>query len=139
MNKIFLDASIILDFLDADRKFHNYATELFNILINYNYSVCFSEDILTTVFYISKNKQSTLRFFNKIIKLWNVVPFGQDAIQEGINLCLKEKVDLEDVLQCLCAKYNGCNILITNDRKFYNCGIEIMTSKEFIERTKATT
>jgi len=75
MNKIFLDADIILDFLDADRKFHNYATELFNILINHNYSVCFSEDILTTVFYISKYKQNTLKFFNKIIQFWDIVPF----------------------------------------------------------------
>ena len=85
---------------------------------------------------MTKNKQNTLKFFNKIIQFWYILPFGQDTIQEVIYFCLKEKVDLEDVLQCLCAKYNNCNILTTNDKKFYNFGIKIMTNKESIEKLK---
>jgi predicted nucleic acid-binding protein len=45
---------------------------------------------------------------------------------------LGNSLDLEDILQCLCAKENGCDVLITNDKKFYDCDIKIMTIKEFL-------
>jgi len=49
-------------------------------------------------------------------------------------MSLEKDLDLEDVLQCLCAKENGCDVFITNDRKFYDCGINIMTTEAFLER-----
>jgi len=41
--------------------------------------------------------------------------------------------DLEDALQCLCAKENNCTLLITNDKKFVDCGIEIMNYERFLK------
>jgi predicted nucleic acid-binding protein len=42
--------------------------------------------------------------------------------------------DFEDVVQCLAAKTNGCGVLVTNDKQFTQCGIEIMNSSEFLKR-----
>jgi len=39
---------------------------------------------------------------------------------------------LEDTLQCLCAKENDCDMLITSDKHFYNCGMKIQTASEFL-------
>lgn len=55
----------------------------------------------------------------------------KEVIKSGIELAIEKNIDFEDILQCLCAKENG--YLITNDKKFYDCGIKIMTTKEFIE------
>ena len=57
----------------------------------------------------------------------------KEVIKSGIELAIEKNIDLEDILQCLCAKENGCGYLITNDKRFYDCGIKIMTTKEFIE------
>ncbi len=134
MNKVFIDSNVILDFLDMQRERHSEAKRLFKILLENGVNVYFSEDILTTVYYVSKNKRKVLIFFKKIIDKWNIVAFNKNAIKQAIDISSKNNLDLEDVLQCLCARENGCEVFITNDKKFYNCGIEIMTSKEFIEQ-----
>lgn len=91
--------------------------------------------MLTTLYYISKDKKQTLRFFKDLIFIdWNVLIFGMGTIGKATELALEKDVDLEDVLQCLCAKESDCNILITNDKKFYNCGIEVLTVEKFLNK-----
>ena len=131
---VFLDANIILDILGINREKHNEAKKLWKILTMQNYKICISEDILTNVYYISKEKVEVLKFFKVIQNRWYIVPFGKSVIDNAIKLSLENNLDLEDTLQCLCAKDNGCKILITNDKKFYECGIEIMSCEEFLNR-----
>ncbi len=89
--------------------------------------------MLSTLFYISKDKNATLEFFQNVIFIdWTVLSFGKIVIQNATKLSLEKNLDLEDLLQCLCAKENQCDILITNDKKFYECGISIMTLDEYI-------
>ncbi len=107
--------------------------ELWKIAVLKNIKILLSEDILTNVFYISKEKRKVLEFFKLIQHRWKIVPFGKDVIQKSIDLSLEKDLDLEDVLQCLCANENGCDVFITNDKKFYDCGIKIMNCTEFIE------
>jgi predicted nucleic acid-binding protein len=59
--------------------------------------------------------------------------FKKNVIKNAITLSLEKDLDLEDVLQCLCAKENGCEVLITHDKKFYDCGIEIMNCEYFLK------
>jgi len=130
--KIFLDANIILDFLDTDRARHNIANQLFKS-INFNqYKILISEDMLTNIFYIAQDKKQALSFFKTIQYKWSIAYFGNEVIKNAIDLSLAHSLDLEDVLQCLCAKENNCDVLITNDKKFYDCGIKIQTANEFL-------
>jgi len=55
------------------------------------------------------------------------------VIKNAIDLSLEKSLDLEDMLQCLSAKENGCKALITNDKKFYDCGLAIYTAEEFLK------
>ena len=72
----------------------------------------------------------------KAKNLWQYLVINQYKIfiSEDIELSLKDNLDLEDTLECLCAKSNGCNTLITHDKKFYDCGIDILTIDEFINK-----
>ena len=130
--RIFLDTNIVLDIVNPQRINNKKAVELWNILVYKKYTIIISEDMLSTIFYINKDKKQTLEFFNLITKRWTIVPFGKDIIKKAIDLSLNKNLDLEDVLQCFCAKENNCNILITNDKKFYDCGIQLMTTEEFL-------
>jgi len=108
---------------------------LWKIVVFKNIEILLSEDILTNIFYISKEKRKVLEFFKLIQNRWKIIPFGKDVIKKAIDLSLEKDLDLEDVLQCLCAKENGCEVFISNDKKFYDCGIEIMNCEEFLNYT----
>ncbi len=132
--KIFLDTNIVLDIIESTRKNHKQALELGSHLLLNDYEIYISEDMLTTIFYISSSKQKTLIFIKEVILIdWQIVPFGKNVIKDAIDLALAKNLDLEDILQCLCAKENGCKILITNDKKFYDCDVSLYTIEEFLK------
>ena len=131
--KVFLDTNIIIDILNSQRPNHLNATKLLENLIVNDIDIVISEDMLSTIFYIVKDKKRTLNFFNVILEDWIVISFGKKIIAIAIELSLENNLDLEDTLQCLCAKENGCYALITHDNKFYNCGIDILTTEEFLK------
>lgn len=127
MKKIFLDTNIVLDFLDKSRPLHNQSKVLMQKLILENYKVYISEDMLSTIFYISKEKEKVLGFFETIMTKWSVVSYGVALISEAIELCQQNRgQDLEDTLQCLSAKKNECIYIVTSDKDFIDCGIEVV-------------
>ncbi|CAA6822611.1 MAG: PIN domain-containing protein [uncultured Sulfurovum sp.] len=127
MKNIFLDTNIILDFLDKKRPLHLQSKALITKLITEDYNIFISEDMLSTIFYISKDKEKVLLFFETIIAKWSVVPYGLVLISEAITSCKVNKgQDLEDTLQCLCAKKHACIYIVTSDKGFIDCGVEVM-------------
>ena len=131
--RIFLDANIVLDFLNQNRENHKKAKELFYHLTLEDYDIIISEDMITNIYYIHKDKRMVLNFINEIIlKSWQIVSFGLEVIKKATEYCIKNNTDLEDTLQCFCAKENNCNIFLTSDKKFIDCGIKIQTYSEFL-------
>lgn len=122
---IFLDTNIIIDFLDEERENHQLAVNLFQHLIEEEREIYISEDMLSTIYFIIKDKQKVLNFLEDIVDEWNIVSFGKDVVKEGINLSKKSEKDFGDILQCLSAKKFSC-VLITNDKDFVDCGIRIV-------------
>ena len=134
--KIFFDANILLDIIITERKGNLYAKEVRKYLVLNSIDIVISEDILTNIFYISKNKKDALTFFELIQDRWEIVSFGKKVIRNAIKHSLENNLDLEDLLQCLCAKENECQILITNDKKFYDCGLDVLSAEAFLEKYK---
>ena len=131
---IYLDTNIVVDMIDGLRGNHELSMALLKRLMLEGYDVFISEDMLSTIYYISYDKKATLEFFENIIYVdWQVVSFGKDVIKEATHLSLTKGLDLEDTLQCLCAKNNGCNLLMTSDKKFVDCGIEIVNYERFLK------
>jgi len=132
--KVFLDINVVLDFLESSRQRHSNAVALIKYLTANNYEICLSEDMLTTIYYVSKEKVNVLEFLKTISHQWKILHFGEEIIQRAIMLSLEKSLDLEDTLQCLCAKDAACSCLITHDKSFYDCGMEIYSAKEFLEK-----
>ncbi len=68
---------------------------------------------MTNVYYISKEKDKVLEFFKVIQNRWLIFSFGKEVIKSRIELAIEKNLNLEDILQCLCAKENGCGYWIT--------------------------
>ena len=126
MQKVFLDTNIILDFLDDKRPHHNNALKLMALLATYNWQVVISEDMMSTIFYIRKNPKQVLAFYQYVLSHWSVVPYGLELMKEAVKKSLENSLDLEDMLQCLCAKKEGCAIVVTEGQQFVDCGIDVM-------------
>ncbi len=135
MKSIFLDTNIILDILDTDRSNHVNASKVLEKVIFNGYIIVISEDMLSTIFYIVKNKQAVLDFFKLIIQEWRIVAFGEEVISTAIDFCSQNQgQDFEDTLQCLCAKQQACDFLVTHDNGFIDCGITVLTAQQFLAR-----
>ncbi len=87
MKKAFLDANIILDFLDSQRKLHESTKRLLEVLIDLNYCIVISEDIFTTIYYIVKDKHMVLQWLKIIMDQWDVVCFGKELISKSTDIC----------------------------------------------------
>jgi predicted nucleic acid-binding protein len=137
MEIVYLDTNIVLDFLDNKRVGFETAQKVLEIIYRSGYTIAISEDMLSTIYYISKEKKRTLEFFEFIFESeWRVVGFGIETIQEVISFSKERNLDFEDVLQCLVAKREKAKYLITNDKKFVNCGVDILTGEEFLKKRK---
>ncbi len=134
-NRVYLDTNIVIDIIEGTREHHDQSLKMLQKLIISDYVIVISEDMLSTLYYISKNKSEVLNFFKYVIFVdWEVVSFGQRVLKESVEFSLKNNLDLEDTLQCLCAKDNGCQILMTTDKKFVDCGIEILNYDQFLKK-----
>ena len=131
--KLFLDTNIVIDVIDKKRVNHKKAQDMIIKTILNDYEIFMSEDMITTIYYILSGNILVLNFFKEIISKWNIMPFGQKTIKQSIEYSLKNGTDLEDTLQCFCAKNSGCDIFLTYDKKFIDCGIKIVDYDEFLK------
>ena len=134
MSRVFLDTNIVLDTLTQERKNHLKAKELLTHLLLTDYEVMISEDMMSTIYYIAKNKSATLTFFQTIQEEWMIVPYGKENIDKALAFALDNSADLEDTLQCFCARAYDCECVITSDKKFVNCGIDIVDYEKFLKQ-----
>ena len=133
MSRVFLDTNIVLDILIQERSNHVKAKELLTYLLLNDYEIVISEDMLSTVYYIAKNKRATVTFFQAIQKEWIIAPYGKENIAKILTFSLDNNSDLEDTLQCFSAKAYDCECVITSDKKFTDCGIKIVNYESFLK------
>ena len=68
-------------------------------LIMEDYSIFMSEDMLSTIFYISKDKEKVLLFFETILSKWSVAPYGIALISDKSFVdCAVEVVNYDKIL-----------------------------------------
>ena len=126
MKKIFLDANVLIDFIDIDREKHEEAMNFIKENINnYFYTSC---DIVTTIYYVVNKKRNPLKDIKNLLKLVDVIPFSNKEVFEAINLMEMSQLfkDLEDTLQYVLAKKIKADYIVTNDKDFYSPDIEIV-------------
>ncbi len=136
--KLFLDANIILDTYDDNRPSYKYSLKLYQYIINNNFKLFTSCDLITTIYYINskKNKHQALLNIQDTNTILKVIEFSNKEIEKTCNLMLEDGdyKDLEDTIQYIMAKKEKCNLIISNDKNFISKDIKLMTSKEFCEK-----
>lgn len=141
-NKIFLDANILVDFVDDTRNGHTFAKSIVIGYLGRQAELFTSCDIITTVYYLSakKEKKKALEQIENINCFCTIIEFSNKEIENACSLMSKNSsfYDLEDTLQYVLAKKAKCEVIISNDKDFFSPDLEFFSSKEFCEKYGAT-
>jgi len=120
--KLFIDTNIIIDILDNQRASHINSKKLIRTALVEDTPLAMSDDIITTVYYLSQKliKRSELLEFIKFLNQnFTILPFSKSIIDDAVDICQKNtNYDFEDTLQAMCAKQNNYATIITNDKQF---------------------
>lgn len=131
MKQVFLDTNILVDYALGRERCYDAAQLLQR---GRNGEFCLQASYLTfaNMAYIMKTKVDIYALFSDLCCYITVLPTDNNQLQDA----LKQKVrDFEDMLQYQCAKANGCDIIITNNRRDYTefCDLPFMTAAEFLK------
>ena len=134
---LFLDANIILDFFDNARPSSTHSSKFFEYVLQENYKLYTSCDIITTLYYVSakQNKAQALTNIQNINKILSIIEFSNEEVEKTCALMMQDKeyTDLEDTIQYLLAKKANSDYIISNDKSFTSKDIKLLNSKEFCE------
>lgn len=135
--KIFLDANILVDFIDDKRELHLLAKTIILNGLHAGDELFTSCDIMTTLYYLSAktDKNRALNEIAKINSFCKVIEFSNNEIAQTCSFMVEDPKfkDLEDTIQYVLAKKYGCHVIITNDKNFHSPDVELCTSKSFLE------
>ena len=135
--KIFVDANIFLDLTNQERPHSQNSILFYAYVLEHNIDLCTSCDLITTIYYLDskRDKQVALSNIEKLIRTVYVIDFSNKEIAQTCQLMRENQnyKDLEDTIQYILAKKEGCDLIISNDTGFYSEEIPVMSSKEFLE------
>ncbi|MCX6075031.1 MAG: PIN domain-containing protein [Campylobacterales bacterium] len=138
MNRVYLDANILLDFSNPERKYHTHAISLITYCLKGDISLFTSCDIITTLYYIDskKGKESALNNIHKINQFVKIIDFSNAEVEQMCNLMAQNSdfKDLEDTIQYILAKKVSCDCIVSNDQNFLSPDILLLSSEQFCER-----
>lgn len=139
--KVFLDANIFIDKEDENRDIEQTSLSVLTYLLTNEIEVLTSCDLITTIYYIlsKKDKQKALDAIERINQFCKVIEFSNQEVFQTCSLMRENPKfkDLEDTMQYILAKKEGCDLIISNDKNFVSIDIELVSTKGFLEKMKS--
>jgi len=137
-NRVFVDANVIIDLFIPDRPFSEHSIIVIDWLSDIGSKLFTSCDLITTVYYVlsKSDREKALDSIEDAITLFKLIPFSNEEVIEAVNLMRNNNnfKDLEDTIQYVLAKKENCDLILTNDKKFFSPDIETLTTKDFYEK-----
>jgi predicted nucleic acid-binding protein len=136
MKKFFLDANIIIDYLDASSKDHTIAVNYFRIIRkHFGKAIVSPVTFVITNFLLSKfikNKQWHRRQMELVFSAMEITSIQSSLISAVFKTNF---IDLEDGLQHQCALHAKTNVIITKDiHDYFDSKIPVVHPHDFVMR-----
>ena len=136
MKKIFLDANIVIDFLDGSARGHSVAVDSLRIIRQH-----FGKPVVSPVSFIIadfilgkfvKNKQWHRNQLQLTFSAFEITAIQPSFIS---NIFETHFTDLEDGLQYQCALHSKAHIILTKDTKdYFDSKIPVIHPDDFVNR-----
>ena len=135
MERLLIDANIIIDLLAKREGFYRDAQELFTLACEKNILLFISSLTFANVFYILSKKLNateTRKVLLKFKTLTEVLPLEDKIIELALA---SDFTDFEDAIQYYTALDNQLDMIITRNKKdFKTSKIPVLTAKEYLTR-----
>ena len=134
--KVFLDANIIVDFLDKPSYDNKSASEVLRIVRLIGRPVFISPTTFAIVYYIFTKTNKQVKNIKEILKdFFSEFEFTTENESVMEQVLSSDFDDLEDALQYYSAKFAGVELIITKNKKdFLNAkNLLVLHPLEFIE------
>jgi predicted nucleic acid-binding protein len=128
--KIFIDTNIFLDVI-LKREYYKEGLLILNNCSDKLFKGVISDITILNIDYIARKQIKDLRKFLKVINA-NFFVIGADNNMFSAALEIKN-IDLEDNIQYCSAQDNDCEMIITNDRTFYEQDLKVISSSDFVK------
>ncbi len=135
MDKLFLDANVVVDFLCERSDFYLPAARLMVKSYNKEVELCCSTLTLATAsYFMERSKVSHADIFHKIsdmISICELADVDRDVVEQALSSGF---TDFEDAMQYFSAKKWGADIIITRNKKdFANSQLPVYEPMEYLE------
>ncbi|MEA2028362.1 MAG: PIN domain-containing protein [Campylobacterota bacterium] len=141
--RVFIDANIFIDANDNSRKSYEESFEIVPYLLENGIGIYTSCDLITTIYYIlaKEDRAKALDSIEQINQFCTVIDFDNKEVQLCCDLMRSDSnfTDLEDTLQYILAQKTQCDLIISNDARFYSKEIELMSGEEFVGKIDIST
>ena len=129
--KIFVDTNIFLDLIFKRENFES-ALLIFNAIEKRLYVGAILDISLLNIDYIANKQVKDIKDFLRLVNtIFEVVGGTNKMFDDALSI---QNDNLEDNLQYISAKKLMCDVIVTNDKKFYSEEIEKFTSSAFVDR-----
>lgn len=138
MKKIFLDANLVIDFMDSSARDHTPAKECIKIIRRHFGKPVISPLTLLIANFIFgksiKNKEWHKKQMQLTFSEFEITPILPSYIESGFRTHF---TDIEDSIQHQCALHAKSNVIITKDLSdFFDSEIPVIHPHDFVRRYK---
>lgn len=127
--KIFIDTNIFLDVI-LRREGYSESLEVLTSCYNEEYEGIVADITLVNIDYIASKQVVNIReFLEIIIDNFEIVGADNKILKHALLL---DNNDLEDNVQYFLAKECSCDLIVSNDKKFYRGDLEVVSAREFL-------
>ncbi len=135
MNRVLIDADVILDFLFDRRPFADDAAKILTCCESKKISGYVTSVIVSNVYYLLRQTASHAKVVEKLKQLMHIMEVlttDKNTIQMALNSGFK---DFEDALQSISAENSGVidAIITRNTKDFKNSTLGVMTPESYMK------
>jgi len=139
MQKIFIDADVILDLLAKRETHYKYAAALFTLIDSSKCKAFTTPVVISNIYYILKKLKKEEFAGNKVRKLrllLNILAVNEKIIDLALSSNFK---DFEDAIQYYASVENKIDFIVTRNRKDYKASaIPVVSPEEYLNIISAS-
>lgn len=132
MTKVFLDTNILLDFV-TQRDGFDKACAILQLGEDNRIFLCSSFLTMANTAYVARKGRTTEELYGVLeglSEMIDILSMDKAQLQDALRI---KASDIEDVIQYVCARKNGCDMIVTrNTRHFLFSDIPVYTPSDFL-------
>jgi len=133
--KILIDTNVLLDVLTQRTPFFEDSSKVWSLIhegVLTGYLAAISVNNLYCIIRKLADKKVAESFVDELLQDFDIVSLTKNVLKQARTLPAK---DFEDAIQYFSAIQEGCEILITRNKKdFPSAGLQLLTPAEFLQK-----